>query len=68
MGILEQELKNLRFMSGVKHIVQLVAMLVSANPYQTNETDDADVRSLLLEYHPAGTLEDALRLPDQGTS
>ncbi len=67
--VLEQELKNLKLVPGAKFIVQLVAVVVSTNPYQTAREDGDDdplvLRGLLLEYHPNGTLEDALRLSDQ---
>lgn len=67
---LYQELQNLLFLKGIKSIVQLIAAVVSLNPYQTwqcerscagTETRGALVlRGILLEYHPKGTLEHAL--------
>ena len=44
-------------------IVQLVSVVISANPYHTGKPEDACsvLRGFLLEYHPGGTLEDALR-------
>lgn len=65
-AILVQELHNLSLLNGSKYFVQLVAVVVSSNPYPTAETDGSlVVRGLLLEYHPNGTLEDALRSVDQ---
>jgi hypothetical protein len=82
--VLNQELRNLELFHGTKGIVQLVAAIISHNPYhtynetydsdqsnQSNETNQADhiakstpstvLRGILLEYHPNGTLADALR-------
>ncbi|KAK8002325.1 hypothetical protein PG989_002044 [Apiospora arundinis] len=66
--ILEQELKNLELVRGSHFIVQLVAVVVSPNPYRTSTTAGDDdflvLRGFLLEFHPHGTLEDALQSPD----
>jgi hypothetical protein len=88
--VLNQELRNLELFHGTKGIVQLVAAIVSRNPYhtfsetceayeaydsdqsdQSNETNQSDqitktspstvLRGVLLEYHPNGTLADALQ-------
>lgn len=90
--VLSQELRNLQLFHGTKGIVQLVAAVVSCNPYYTfretaayeafeaydsdqsagsNETHQSDqntnaapstvLRGVLLEYHPNGTLADALQ-------
>jgi serine/threonine protein kinase len=88
--VLNQELQNLQLFHGTKGVVQLVAAVVSRNPYhtfsetceayeaydsdqseQSNETDQSDqnpkttpstvLRGVLLEYHPNGTLADALQ-------
>ena len=66
--VLEQELRNLGIFRGTTvGIVQLVAAVVSQNPYQTaqpgKESDPVVLRGLLLEHHPNGTLESALKLP-----
>ncbi|KAK4040606.1 kinase-like domain-containing protein [Parachaetomium inaequale] len=63
--VLDQELHNLQLLDGsVAGIVQLVAAVVSTNPYQTAAlgagSDSVVLRGLLLEYHPNGTLQDAL--------
>jgi len=47
--------------------VQLVAAIFSENPYRTNEAERHDgpavLRGILLDHHPNGTLEAALRSP-----
>jgi hypothetical protein len=63
--VLEQELRNLELFHGNKRIVQLVAAVISNNPYQTRDSGAAPVlRGILLEYHPNGTLHDALQSPE----
>lgn len=72
--IIKLELQHLKLLrdtntddntGGAKHIVRLMAAVVSDNPYRTS-TDRADaeqqtvVRGILLEYHPNGSLEEAL--------
>jgi tRNA A-37 threonylcarbamoyl transferase component Bud32 len=65
-AILVQELCNLRLLSRSQYIVRLVAVVVSSNPYRTADTDGSLVlRGLLLDYHPNGTLADALQSVDQ---
>jgi hypothetical protein len=53
--ILEQELQNLKLVRGTKFIVQLVAAVVSSNPYRTAREDNDDdpivLRGLLVEYY-----------------
>lgn len=66
--VLEQELRNLDMFRGTTvGIVQLVAAVVSQNPYQTTqpgkEYDPVVLRGFLLEHHPNGTLERALKSP-----
>jgi hypothetical protein len=64
--VLEQELRNLESLYGHHKAVQLVAAVVSHNPYQTNdiEGDKTPVlRGILLEHHPNGTLSDLLQSP-----
>ncbi|KAI9889131.1 MAG: hypothetical protein M1814_005793 [Vezdaea aestivalis] len=60
--VLEQELANLKL---CRHspVVQLVSVVISPNPYHTGNPEDACsvLRGFLLEYHPGGTLEDALK-------
>jgi hypothetical protein len=65
--VLEQELRNLELFSGNKNIIQLVAAVVSISPYQTAEHDTNKppiLRGILLQYHPNGTLHDALQSPN----
>ena len=59
--ILQQELQNLK-LCRQSTIVQLESVVVSANPYHTGKPEDSHptFRGFLLEYHPGGTLEDAL--------
>ena len=63
--VLEQELRNLELFRGnTVGIVQLVAAVVSPNPYQTSKEGDSNVlRGVLLEYYPNCTLENALKSP-----
>ncbi|CAK7275542.1 hypothetical protein SEPCBS57363_006746 [Sporothrix epigloea] len=62
---LESELRVLEQVGGRDHIVRLIAAVVSDNPYSS--TPDANgqtsrvLRGILLEYHPAGTLEAAIK-------
>ncbi|GAB1311791.1 hypothetical protein MFIFM68171_02001 [Madurella fahalii] len=70
--VLEQELRNLDMFRGTTvGIVQLVAAVVSQNPYQTTqpgkECDPVVLRGFLLEHHPNGTLESALKSPTPET-
>jgi serine/threonine protein kinase len=66
---LDQELRNLRLFLSVEGIVQLVAAVVSRNPYQTIlDKPQVVLRDLLLEYHPNGTLEFALQSPQPNPS
>ncbi|KAK4113929.1 kinase-like protein [Canariomyces notabilis] len=66
--IMEQELKNLSLLRGATYVVQLIAAVVSTNPYRSSREDGDDdsrvLRGLLIEYHPNGTLADALRRSD----
>jgi serine/threonine protein kinase len=63
--VLEQELRNLERLRGTEGVVQLVAAVVSDNPYRTSNTMKNDtpavLRGILLEYHPSGTLHDVLQ-------
>lgn len=60
--ILQQELQNLKLFHKSTSIVQLLSVIISTNPYLTCSEDSGPVlREFLLEYHPRGTLEDALR-------
>lgn len=45
------------------HVAQLLAVVVSPNPYQTTPfTDDQPVmRGILMTYYPGGTLEEWLK-------
>lgn len=69
--VLSKELQNLQLCQGLTGIVQLVAVVVSQNPYQTTQPDttmtgtvgtksSTVLRGILLEYHSNGTLEAAL--------
>ncbi|KAH8586633.1 kinase-like domain-containing protein [Bisporella sp. PMI_857] len=64
---LEQELQNLEQMQGTEGIVQLIAVVVSNNPYRTTKAigDDSltSLQGILLEYHPNGRLKDVLQSP-----
>ncbi|KAL2191829.1 kinase-like protein [Thermothelomyces heterothallicus CBS 203.75] len=71
--VLQQELQNLELFRGnTVGIVQLVAAVISQNPYQTAQTgkenDSNALRGILLEYHPNGTLEDTLKSPKPETN
>ncbi|KAL5349514.1 hypothetical protein ACLOAV_005809 [Pseudogymnoascus australis] len=63
--VLEQELRNLTKLRGTDGVVQLVAAVVSRNPYQTTKASKINgqtvLRGILLEYHSNGTLQDVLR-------
>ena len=60
--VLEQELQNLKLFRH-SNIVQLISVVISLDPYHTGKSQDpcSVLRGFLLEYHPGGTLEDALR-------
>ena len=60
--VLEQELQNLKLFRQ-STIVQLISVVISTNPYHTGKSEDPSsvLRGFLLEYHPGGTLEDALK-------
>jgi serine/threonine protein kinase len=64
---LERELQNLEQMHGNKGIVQLIAVVVSDNPYRTTkaigDNSPNSLQGLLLEYHPNGRLKDMLQSP-----
>ncbi|KAI1451633.1 kinase-like domain-containing protein [Annulohypoxylon moriforme] len=60
--ILQQELRNLMLLRNTKGIVQILAVVISVNPYQTNEGKGLSVlRGIILEYHSRGSLQDLLR-------
>ncbi|KAI1358876.1 kinase-like domain-containing protein [Xylaria arbuscula] len=64
-----QEFQNLKTLREVEGIVRLMAVVTSANPYQSTEASQGEntvARGILLEYHSNGTLQDALKTP--GTS
>jgi Protein kinase domain len=60
--VLEQELQNLKLFRQTT-IVQLVSVVISTNPYHTGNSENPGsvLRGFLVEYHPGGTLEDALK-------
>ncbi|KAL2068979.1 hypothetical protein VTL71DRAFT_15317 [Oculimacula yallundae] len=61
---IEQQLKILERLRDVRGIVQLIAPVVSKNPYMTATTDSAIVlRGFLLEHHSKETLYDAVKSP-----
>lgn len=64
---LERELQNLEHMHGNEGIVQLIAVVVSDNPYRTSsavrDEPPSSLQGILLEYHPNGTLKDVLQSP-----
>ncbi|KAH8586149.1 hypothetical protein B0O99DRAFT_656987 [Bisporella sp. PMI_857] len=63
--VLEKELRNLTLLRSIESVVQLVAVAVSRNPYQTtktNKNDDQTVfREILFEYYSNGTLQNVLQ-------
>lgn len=61
--ILQQELQNLKLFRHSTSIVQLLSVVISTNLYHTGKSEDSGLvlRGLFLEYHPLGTLKDALR-------
>jgi hypothetical protein len=65
--VLEMELRNLERMHRNKGVVQLVAVVVSHNPYQTAKAvgygPPTSLQGILLEYHPNGMLKDMLQSP-----
>ncbi|TPX24252.1 hypothetical protein DIZ76_013597 [Coccidioides immitis] len=64
-AVIQQELRNLKDLFRVPNIVRLAGIVISTNPYQTQKSckDGLVVlRGLLLEYHPGGTLEEALKI------
>jgi serine/threonine protein kinase len=79
--VLNQELQNLQQFRGVEGIVQLVAAVISQNPYRTlqlgasnisingstKSTDQVVLRGFVLQYHPNGTLQGALQDSNQET-
>jgi hypothetical protein len=68
--VIEQELRNLTLLRGMEGFVQLISPVVSKNPYQSEETagDDGQIvlRGILTEYHPNGTLRQALQISKEG--
>ena len=68
---LEHELRVLEMLHSTtaEGIVKLTGVVVSENPYQTTKDDSSKVlRGILLEYHPNGTLEEALASARRDTS
>ncbi|KAK5637549.1 hypothetical protein RRF57_013264 [Xylaria bambusicola] len=68
--VLIQEFRNLKTLRNVEGVVRLIAIVTSANPYQTLEASRGDstvAQGILLEYHSNGTLQDALKM-SSGTS
>lgn len=65
--VLELELRNLERMRDSEGVVQLIAVVVSDNPYRTAKAIEFDppnsLQGILLEYHPNGMLQDALQSP-----
>jgi len=62
--VLEKELRVLEELCGTAGIAHLAGVVISENPYWTIEDDSSKVlRGLLLEYHPNGTLKDAIASP-----
>ncbi|KAF3483914.1 protein kinase domain-containing protein [Arthroderma uncinatum] len=64
--VMQQELRNLMQFRHVPNIVQLVAVVVSRNPYLTTTpvNDKPVMRGILLEYYSGGTLELILKESD----
>ena len=60
--VIVREMKVLHQFLDVPEIVKLVAVVVSQNPYRSNDLEDQPiVRGLLLEYHARGNLYHALQ-------
>ncbi|TVY44213.1 hypothetical protein LSUB1_G002329 [Lachnellula subtilissima] len=63
---LELELRNLERMHGNKGVVQLIAIIISHNPYRTTkairDNTPTSLQGILLEYYPDGMLQDALKI------
>ena len=60
--VMLHELRNLQLLRGVSHIVQLFAVVVSANPFQTeSRTHQRVLRGILLEDYAGDTLEQRLK-------
>jgi serine/threonine protein kinase len=64
---LELELRNLKRMQGYAGVIQLIAVVVSDNPYRTTKATEDELPSslhgILLEYHLNGMLQDVLQSP-----
>lgn len=60
--IFEQQLHNLKLFRH-PNIIQLFSVVISDNPYHINMAQDpcSVLRGFLVEYHPGGTLENALK-------
>ncbi|RVX67795.1 hypothetical protein B0A52_07723 [Exophiala mesophila] len=66
--VLVVEARNLQRLSFSAHIVKLVAIAVSANPYRTDSVKEGQpvIRGIILEYHTGGTLEQWLDDDEKG--
>ncbi|PLB43346.1 kinase-like protein [Aspergillus steynii IBT 23096] len=64
----ERELHNLQLYQDSPSMVQLIAVVKAPSPYQTtttpSEQDHNVIYGMVLEYHPNGTLEDAITRRD----
>jgi tRNA A-37 threonylcarbamoyl transferase component Bud32 len=69
-AVIQQKLQNLKLFRGASNIVQLSAIVISTNPYQTMTLDEnlIVIRGFLLEYHPGGSLEQRLNEIDATNS
>lgn len=47
--VLDQELRNLKLFRGTKNVIQLVAAVISQNPYQTAQAGEADELHKIVE-------------------
>ena len=62
--VLELELQNLEQMHDRKGIIQLIAVIMSNNPYQTTKAKEdnnpTSLQGILLEYYLNSTLQNVL--------
>ncbi|KAE8403174.1 hypothetical protein BDV37DRAFT_283971 [Aspergillus pseudonomiae] len=70
-ALFQQELRNIVLLQGIRNIVQLVAVVKSPSPFKTAPLSEGGhvILGMVLEYHPNGTLEDAIHRRDgKGTA
>ncbi|GAB1207677.1 hypothetical protein APSETT445_006405 [Aspergillus pseudonomiae] len=70
-ALFQQELRNIVLLQSIRNIVQLVAVVKSPSPFKTAPLSEGGnvILGMVLEYHPNGTLEDAIHRRDgKGTA